>query len=671
VGVVIAYHRIETPDPNREFTAELSQVFYRDGTTPLGDFAEQNRIALDFHDIPQSIKDAVVAAENRDFWTDSGISLSGIARAAKNVLSGDSLQSGSTITQQYVKLVYLTADQTPTRKFKEILLALKLTRSGAMSKEEILAGYLNAVYFGRGAYGIQAAARAYFNVDAKDLTWPQSIALADILNSPGLFDPADPDNAERFQERYDYVLEGLVETGALAEADAATYGQPPEFPEVPTSDRYGGPTGFLLKAVEQELIDTGQFTEESISGDGLKIVTTFDAPAQAAAVQAVQTWTLTAAETSPTGDPSQLHGGLASVEVGTGEVLALYGGPDYVANSRNWATTPRNTGSTFKTYVLAAALENGFTLSSRLNGNTFTPTGDSQPVRNFDGSNRGQVTLAQATAQSLNTAFVDLTQKMPNGAAAAAQAAERAGVTPLESWPIDNRIALGRAEASPLDQASAYATFANGGARVQTHVVREVYDDNRLVYESLPDPAVAFPVDVASTVTEALRGVVTGGTAQAAARFPFPAAGKTGTGTATLGDKEITVSSWFVAYTRQVSTAVMFVRNDDGAGDMDDYAGPNRTFLGSHSINIWLDYMGVAMTGRENLPFDPPATKAPVDAPTPSPVPEPEQSEEPAAPSPPPPSPPPSPAPPSEEPSAPPSPPPSPDSGVSPASVPT
>ncbi|MDR0416666.1 MAG: penicillin-binding protein, partial [Propionibacteriaceae bacterium] len=623
VGVIIAYNLVETPDPNREFTAELSQVYFRDGATALGDFAEQNRISLPYTEIPQSVKDAVVAAENRDFWSDPGISLTGILRAAKNMVTGGSIQSGSTITQQYIKLVYLTADQTTARKAKEILLAVKLTRSGAMSKEQILAGYLNAIWFGRGAYGVQAAAKAYFNIDAQDLSLPQSAALATILNSPGDFDPSvDEENAERFRRRYEYVLDGMVAIGAISADEADAVREPPEFPEVPTSDRYGGPNGFLLAMVERELVASGRFTEEDIQGDGLKIVTTFDQAAQDAAVASMQSWTTQAADISPTGDPGQLHGALASVEVGTGEVLALYGGPDYVASQWNWATTPRITGSTFKTYVLTAAIEDGFKLSTTLNGNTFTPTGDNVPIRNAGGAQYGQVTLARATASSINTAYVDLTQRMPDGAAKAAAAAVAAGVTRLDSWRIDNRIGLGSSEASPLDQATGYATLANNGAHVKTHVVREVWDDGERVYVAEPDVTPAFPAGVASTVTHALRGVITEGTGQSAASFPFPAAGKTGTGTRDVADSnnELTVSSWFVAYTRQVSTAVMFVRGD-GMGDLDDYMGPGRSFPGSYSAGAWVDYMTVAMAGRDNLPFDEPVDKGPAEPASPSPSP--------------------------------------------------
>src|SRR5450756_1712799 len=191
IGVVaVAYQRTNLPDPNAAFLTNKSNVYYNDGTTVLGSFADQNRTSIAYTDMPTSIKDAVVAAENRTFWTDKGISPTGIARAVYGILRGKSaLGGGSTITQEYIKILYLTSDQTASRKITEVLLAIKMGRS--MPKEEILQGYLNTIYFGRGAYGIQAAARAYFNVDAKDLNLQQSAVLASVLNNPSLYDPSD------------------------------------------------------------------------------------------------------------------------------------------------------------------------------------------------------------------------------------------------------------------------------------------------------------------------------------------------------------------------------------------------------------------------------------------------------------------------------------------------
>ena len=651
LGVLLyAYNTITLPDPNAEFLTESTQVFYNDavrqpdGTftgTPLGEFEEQNRTIIGFDQMPQSIKDAVLAAENRDFWTDPGISISGILRAAKNILAGEPLQSGSTITQQYIKVLYLTSDQTALRKAKEILLAVKMGRGGEARKRDILQGYLNTIYFGRGAYGIQAAAQTYFGVDAKDLSWPQSVALATILNSPGNLDPAvDEANRPAFLARYQYILTGLRQMGQQAAESPQPYvgvteaeyadalANPPDLTPRETPDRYGGPEGFLLSLVEAELRQSGQFTPEQIQGGGLRIVTTFDKTAQDAAVAAVAKWTAVAAADAATPqDPSQLHGALASVAVGSGEVVALYGGPDYVASQMNWATKPRPAGSTFKPYALIAGLRNGFTLSTPLRGNSFTPPGDPAPVNNDSNAQYGTVSLASATTHSVNTAFVDLVLKIPDGPNQVIQAAHDLGVLSADDWTPDGRIALGKAHVSPLAAANAFATLANDGQLVEPHVVREVWDHGRMIclwgqptgqgHCSGPTPHAAVTPQIAATVNGALGSVMSEGTgAGHAADFPWPVAGKTGT----AGDNDernSTRAAWYVGYTKQMSTAVMFVAGDSGFDDLNPYAQPGRGLFygGTYPGSVWRDYMGVAMAGKPPLPFTPATAPAPPQAP--------------------------------------------------------
>ena len=196
-------------------------------------------------------------------------------RAAWTILRGGEIQGGSTITQQYIKIMYLNSEQTVTRKFRELFLAYKINKE--LSKEEILTDYLNTIYFGRGAYGIQAAAQAYFDVDAEDLTTQQAAVLVSVINNPSLFDPGvSEDNIPRLTERYTYVLTSMAETGAITTAEATEYSaELPEFPDVKINERYGGPKGFLLKMVEAELVEAG-FEPSQISGGGLKITTTFD-----------------------------------------------------------------------------------------------------------------------------------------------------------------------------------------------------------------------------------------------------------------------------------------------------------------------------------------------------------------------------------------------------------
>ena len=280
-------------------------------------------------------------------------------------------------------------------------------------------------------------------------------------------------------ERYRYVINSMAETGAITPAQAAKYSAKlPKFPDVPINERYGGPKGFLLKMVERELGAAG-FASSQISGGGLKITTTFDKDAQDAAVEAAQRVTKQAADASGK-KAKNLHAAIASVDVSSGDVLALYGGPDYIKNSRNWATTARPTASTFKAYALAAGLKDGYSLYSTFHGNSFKLPADPIIVRNEYSQQYGDaVTLLRATTDSINTAFVDMVTSMNDGKDKVLKLAEAAGAPKTRGWDAAPRnIPIGTPEVSPLNQASAYATFANDGTHVADHVVKEVRDAN-------------------------------------------------------------------------------------------------------------------------------------------------------------------------------------------------
>src|SRR5512133_3504317 len=250
--VVYGYSTTQLPAANAEFNTATSFVYYNDGKSELGSFAIQNRTPLTFKQMPETMKQAAVAAENRTFWTDQGISIRGMIRAAWTIARGGDMQGGSTITQQYIKILYLNSERTLTRKFRELFLAYKISKK--MSNEDILAGYLNTIYFGHGAYGVQAASQAYFNIDAKKLSVRQAAFLATVVNNPSMYDPSEKNNRARILSRYRYVINSMAEMGDITPAQAATYAQKlPKFPEVPANQRYGGPKGFLLKMVERGL----------------------------------------------------------------------------------------------------------------------------------------------------------------------------------------------------------------------------------------------------------------------------------------------------------------------------------------------------------------------------------------------------------------------------------
>ena len=439
-----------------------------------------------------------------------------------------------------------------------------------------------------------------------------------MINNPAALDPADEDNRPRLQERYPYVIMSMAETGYITQAEAAKYASKlPKFPDVAANQRYGGPKGFLLKMVERELA-TADIDASRVHGGGLKIVTTFDKEAQDAAVKAAQKNTKEAADAAT--KASNLHAAIASVDVGSGEVIALYGGPDYVKNSRNWATTPRPTASTFKTYALAAGLKDGFSLYTRLNGNTFTPPGESTPVRNEYSYQYGPaVSLTKATTDSINTAFVDLTTKMENGPEKIIKMAQAAGAPKGAGWDKTSRLPLGTAEVSPLAQAGAYATFANDGTYVANHVVKEVRDPKTEGHlQGRPEHRRAVSEDISHDVTYALSNVVEQGIGRAVATLNRPVAGKTGTKDRENADGSgDIVSAWFIAYTKQISTAVMYVAGNDGNGDLDEFARPGDStfFGGTYPALTWADYMAMATEGQPVKQFAGPPTSTRTSSP--------------------------------------------------------
>jgi len=610
----VAYATVRIPDPNADFQTNTTFVYYNDGKEKLGSFQVQNRQSLAYADMPQNVKDAIVAAENRSFWTDPGVSVPGLFRAVLSLGNRDEMVGGSTITQQYIKVLYLTQEKSFVRKAKEILLAAKMGQE--LSKEQILEGYLNTVYFGRGAYGIEAASQAYFDKPAAKLTLAEAVALSAVINSPGNLDPANGDKqAADLLERYQYTLNGMVEMGAITAAERdEIYNELPEFPEIANRSRFGGPKGFLLKMVENELIAAG-FTEDQINGGGLKVVSTFDADAQDAAVDAAQSMTLAASGGSKK-SARDLHAGLASIDNETGAVLAIYGGPDFVKSSRNWATTTSPTGSTFKPYALTAALRDGWTLNDKLDGNTLTLPGTTKPVRNAGGANYGTVNLLTATTRSINTAYVDLTMQLTGGPASVLQAANDAGAPTVEGWDPVPTAPLGTPEVSPLYQAAAYSTFANNGMRVTPHVVTEVQDaSGNVIYSAQVNPTRTIEKDVAVDVTYALSKVAQDGTGARASALGYPVAGKTGTAYYSTAGATKTVAAWFVGYTKQITTAVMYVRGDQGNDDL------GNSFYGSgYPALTWLSYMQQAMKGLPQESFDPPTDRTSTRTPTAKPT---------------------------------------------------
>lgn len=594
---VIAYAYVNTklPDPNADFKTNTTFVYYNDGKTPIGSFQVQNRVTLTYDQMPQTVKDAIVAAENRTFWTDPGISVTGLFRAALGLVGiapadATATGGGSTITQQFIKIMYLTQERSFSRKFKEILLAAKIGQE--MSKEQILEGYLNTVYFGRGAYGVEAASQAYYKKPVNQLSIAEATALCAIANSPGNLDPSKGDKqAADLLERYQYTLNGLVEMGKLTPSEkAAIYGTLPEILPEDTDQRMGGQKGFLLTMVRNELIAKG-FTDQQIAGGGLKVITTFNQDAQDAAVKVGQEQTLIASN----GDKKKaktLHAAISSIDNATGGVIAIYAGnPDFVKNSRNWATTPRETGSTFKPYALAAALREGWTLTDQVSQQV-KHTARGLKVAWAEGK---KTTLLNATTNSINDAYFNLVSQLKGGGPAVALAANDAGVPTFSDWRLDASMPLGTPSVSPLDQASGFSTFANLGVHRPWHVVTEVRDSaDQQVYVADTTGVQGVEPEISQDVTYALTQVVRSGTGHAAGTIGYPVAGKTGSKGQPnpKGYGRQTVATWFVGYTKQITTSVMYVRGDGGHEDL----GPGWFGSGAPS-RTWAAYMRLAMKG--------------------------------------------------------------------------
>jgi membrane peptidoglycan carboxypeptidase len=640
---VLAYNTTSIPNPNADFKTQTSYIYYADGKSKIGQFALQNRDSISYDEMPQTVKDAVVAAEDRTFWTNHGIDPKSIVRAAFSNAQGNSTQGASTITQQYVKVLYLNQERTYKRKLKEAILSLKIQRQ--MSKQQILEGYLNTIYFGRGAYGIQAAAEAYFDVPASKLNLRQSAVLASVLNNPTQFDPANgATHKAALQRRYAYVLAGMAEAGNVTpEAATKAAAKLPKFPKQTTSNTYGGQKGHALTLVKNELLKLG-FTEDQIQGGGLRVTTTLTKKAMDAAANGVK-------EQEPEGfSDKQLHIGVATVQPGTGALLGFYGGQDYLQSQIDWAATGGMAGSTMKAVTLATAIEAGFSLKSTFDGNSpYTFPGglevhnEGEQAGEANGHSYGaHVNAIYALQQSINTAFVDMSHSIPNGPKKIYENALKMGLTPEKANPdypgipsttkdlqsTDSLITLGKAAASPINLANTYATIAAGGQRADVHVINKVTDQNGTVlykYKNHTDQAI--PEDVSDDVSYALQQVVKGGTGKAALALGRPAAGKTGTATAPNANGVGThvSSAWFVGYTPQAATAVMYIRGN-GREALDGWL-PSY-FGADYPARTWTAVMEADMDGLPVEEFPPAAnvTGTPPDtshAPQPSYTPKP------------------------------------------------
>nr|WP_308295938.1 transglycosylase domain-containing protein [Streptomyces spororaveus] len=627
-GAGIGIAMVSTPDPNKAAQAQNNVFYWADGTQMVATGGSMNRQIVPISSIPRSMRDAVIAAENESFETDKGVDPMGVARAVYNMATGGSTQGGSTITQQYVKNTYLDSDQTLKRKATELFIAIRLGVSE--EKDTVLAGYLNTAYYGRDAYGIQAAARAYFGKDSQDLNPSECAFLAAVLKGPNLYNPdggigaaATPAlNEKRARERWSWVLDREVEVGRMDKAARAKFTDADFPPRVESEQARGmtGQIGYLVDTAKAYVMKTKNITPEQMALGGYRITTTFQKPKVDALSKAVEdTRNGFIDEKGRPETDTFVQFGAASVDVKTGALVALYGGPGwdhkYFSNNANTSGVP--VGSTWKPYVLAAAMEygtqnskgKGISADSKYMANDLTVINnrEGRPLRDASGApfkqkNEsptafGYVTLNEAMEKSINVPFAQLVFDVGHDKVRAV--AKSTGILEESINPnTDASFALGTSTPSAIRMADSYATFAASGTHREPFSVTRVEKDGEKLsgFEAAAKDQRAMDSAVADNITKVLENVVENGTGKKVKKLGRPAAGKTGT-------TDENKSAWFVGYTPELSTSVVLFRTDPnsadkklismkGVGDIPSLHG------GDIPAEIWTEYMGEALKGQ-------------------------------------------------------------------------
>jgi membrane peptidoglycan carboxypeptidase len=599
---VAAGYAATVPLPDEPSEPQASVLYYRDGKTVLARLGVMNRTDVTFADIPESMRTAVLVAEDRAFYDHSGLSLRGVTRAAFANLKGDA-QGASTITQQYARNAYLTQERTASRKAREMVLALKI--EGKYSKNEILCKYLNTIYFGRGAYGIAAAAQAYFGVTPNQLSLAQSALLAAVIRSPWGFDPAVDEKASK--ARWQWVIDSMRQAGHLSAATASGTKFPAALPATASLESLDGPNGHIADAVERELEANG-VSPQLLHTAGLRVVTTIDQQAQRAALERMKAVS--------TAGPN-LRGALVAVDPATGGIRAYYGGSQGQGFFDD-AIAPRPPASTFKPVALAAGLKEGVSYLSEWDGSS-PRTFPGRVLYNQKDLQCPYCTLDQAMVQSLNTPFYALTEKI--GVTKVRDLALKMGVSAsyddvpslvdVEGDPLPGKtradISLGRYAVSPADLASVYATFAARGTRTDRHIVELVTvggrsasaasksgnDQTSEVWYSAPSSGerVMEPT-VAADVTTVLHHV-----AEASGQPEgHEAAAKTGT--QQWGNTSDNQDAWMAGYTPSLATVVWV--GSATPGPIRDATGKPIAGEGLPA-QLWRDFMTDAL--RETQPI--------------------------------------------------------------------
>jgi membrane peptidoglycan carboxypeptidase len=660
----------ETPPP-----LQTTYIYDREGHQIATLHSTVDRTIIPLSDMPPQLRHAVIAVEDKGFYEHPGIDVSGIFRAAwTDLVSGEVVQGGSTLTQQLVKNVYAgqyTEDpetgvetyavppRTLGQKVRESLLAIKVERE--FTKDQILAKYLNTVYFGRGAYGVQAAAQTFFRKDASELSALESALLAGMIQSPSYYDPVEQEEAAL--ERRNYVLEQMASEGYLTPERAAQLeGRKIKVDPIEVGLNFPAKLGYFLDYTRRDLI--GRYTEGQVFSGGLRVKTTLDSQMQRYAEEAV------ANRLDTPGDPAAA---LVAIDPRNGAVRAMYGGKNFDVSKVNLATgdggSGRQAGSAFKPFTLATAIEQGYSLDSRWHGPSSITIpdpacytdGEPWELSNAADEESGDFTLLAATTYSVNTVFAQVASAVTPEAIR--QTAARMGIrSPLE--PVCS-ITLGTQAVTPLEMTNAYATLAARGWRHRASPLERVDTaDGETDLRIGGRGKLVLRQNDADLVTYALQSVIQSGTGTAA-NIGRPAAGKTGTA-------QEYRDAWFCGYVPQLVTCV-WVGYPQGEISLTNVEGFSAVFGGTIPALIWHDFMSQATANMRIKDFAQPSFEGyTLGAPTPPPPPAPSVTPSPSPKPSPSPSPKPSPSPsPSIEPSPSPSPIPSPSPSPSPSPPPT
>ncbi|MGW2819900.1 transglycosylase domain-containing protein [Streptomyces sp. NPDC001443] len=594
--LVVAYAATDIPQNLNSYATQQDNVFFWSDGTPMARTGWVQRQDMPLKDIPEDVRWAVLAAENASFYSDPGISVSGIGRALYRTVGSGDTQGGSTITQQYVKNVYLTQNQTISRKFTEAMISLKL--DNRMSKDKILEGYLNTSWFGRGTYGIQRASQAYYGKDVGELDVSQAAFLASLLKGAGLFDPSlSKANHARAVERWGWILDRMVDLGKLSPAERAKYKTFPEPLKQSKTFLTGSQSDYLVELAQQYAKKAAGISDKDFDLGGYQIYTTFDRKRETALTNAVAK-----ARKQATKKDAELagtaHYGASSIAA-DGRILAVYGGPDHRTqgyNESNATTVPA--GSAFTPFVYAAGLEHGVrttrdSAATPITGDALYDGDDGVPVttpegpywdrsgkkvaaHNDGGKSYGQISLHRALAQSVNTPFMQL--GMDTGLDTVRATAEASGLLSSSFGAQVPAMSVGNSTPSAIRMASAYGTFADAGRHTEPYSVSRITRNGSKVALKKPESRRAVRAKVAEEVSSALSDAF-----RTAHPTAAPASAEV---TGKIGTTQDDTALWYVGTARSVSTAVVVYRID------------------LHKSLEPLPLEGIAGTPADSVPYD-------------------------------------------------------------------